>query len=161
MTSDIRMYHELKEQAKKMADMFAFHEMVTYQKCIYYHYDGEACECSCSCPKINRLGKDFDPEKECWSCDYYSVESKEIKDIEKRTEPIELENYLKSLRESGSLCGALMAWEDGNDWEFSKKDQCPHCDVEQPCQTWHMFHKYYIESDWTPRKSDSTGKEPK
>lgn len=77
MTSDIRMYHELKEQAKKMAEVFAFHEMNAYQACVHYNYDGDACESSCSCPKINRLGKDFCAEKECWLCDYYSVKNKE------------------------------------------------------------------------------------
>ena len=69
--SDIKMYHDLKEQAQKMAGVFAFHEMQTYQGCAYYEYDRDACEEGCTHQDINRLGKDFDAEKECWKCTKY------------------------------------------------------------------------------------------
>lgn len=69
--SDVRLYHDMKEQARKMVELFAFHETNEYQACVSYHYDNEACEESCSCTRINRLGKDFNAEEECWQCIYY------------------------------------------------------------------------------------------
>jgi len=73
LKSDIRMYHEMKEQAKKMAELFAFHEMKLYMKCIFYVYDSQACEETCHCERINRQGKDFCAEKECWLCKHYKI----------------------------------------------------------------------------------------
>ena len=69
--SDVRLYHELKEQAQKMAEMFAYHEMKKYKECIFYDYNSQACEEDCLCTQINRLGKDFCAEEECWLCNYY------------------------------------------------------------------------------------------
>ena len=67
----------------------------------------------------------------------------------------EFEDFIQQKRDSGSLCGALIAWEDGNDWELSQDDQCPHCSAEQPCDTWHMFNLHYIPSEWEATLSDS------
>jgi len=73
--SDVKMYHELKEQAERMVKVFAYHEMNEYQACIFYQYDWEACEEGCCCPKINRLGKDFNAQNECWECKEYKSRS--------------------------------------------------------------------------------------
>ena len=74
--TDIRLYHELKLQAQKMQEVFAFLEAEEYSKCISYRYDSEACEESCLYTKINRLGKDFHPEEECWECAEFTKRSK-------------------------------------------------------------------------------------
>jgi len=84
MNTDIHLFHELKEHAKKMSEVFMFLEMKAYGKCKFYHYDSMACESTCFCPEIDRTGKtkriipeDFDPEKECWLCDHYEIEGEE------------------------------------------------------------------------------------
>ena len=69
--SDVHMYHELKEQAKKMVEVFSFLEMVEYKACIFYEVDAKAFEEQCTCKKINRLGKEFCAETECWLCSHY------------------------------------------------------------------------------------------
>jgi len=68
--NDLEMFHKFAEYADWIRFVSESMEHKLYSLCVYYHWDGEACEESCSCEQIERKG-DFHAEDECWQCSSY------------------------------------------------------------------------------------------